>query len=463
MPAHTVPHPASRTPPHATPHPTPSGNRSLSVMLSLALSTVIAAFALLHTAWTYVVATSEIHQLLDRRLQEVAARVSDDMARAMNPLHLYRDASDGIVIQIWLGGTKPSLHPDSDPLTLGREAPPGFSTQTVEQERWRVYSRHGPDWTIHVAQREASRKRIAEDAAIASAMPALAMMPLAWLAIFMTVKRALRRVGALGERAARLDIGHLASLPTDKVPRELLPLVQSINLMIARLSQSLQVEKKFIADAAHELRSPLTSLQIQADNLGRTLSDPHSLREYNALQQVIARSTRMISQLLRLARADAPLERAASQPVAIRDVVPDVIEMHLPRAAAHGIDLGVEQLDDLQVRASLADVRTALSNLVDNALKYTPDGGTIDLRAYRDEGLGCIEVRDTGNGVAPEALPRVFDRFFRADAHGTEGSGLGLAIVKAIAERYGGDASIDNRGDVPSGVVARLRFPLAHR
>lgn len=459
MPAHTALHRNSPPAPHAA----PSRNRSLSLMLSLALSAVIAVFALLHTTWTYVLATSEIHELLDRRLQEVAARVSDDMTRAIDPLYLYRDASDGIVIQIWLGAPKPTLHPDSDRIAIGREAPPGLSTQTVDQERWRVYSEHGPNWTINVAQREASRKRIAKDAAIASATPALVMMPLAWLAIFVTVRRALRRVGALGERAARLDIGRLEALPTDKVPRELLPLVQSINLMITRLSQSLRVEKKFIADAAHELRSPLTSLQIQADNLGRTLSDPDSLREYNALQQVIARSTRMVSQLLRLARADAPLERASSQPVAIRDVVPDVIEMHLPRAAAHGIDLGVEQLEDLQVRANLADVRTALSNLVDNALKYTPDGGTVDLRAYREQGLGCIEVRDTGNGVAPEALPRVFDRFFRADVHGTEGSGLGLAIVKAIAERYGGDASIDNRGDAPSGVIARVRFPLAHR
>ncbi|WP_456280452.1 ATP-binding protein [Cupriavidus sp. JZ107] len=463
MPARTEPHQASPRAPHPVRRAAPSRNPSLSLMLSVALSTVIAVFALLHTAWTYVLATSEIHELLDRRLQEVAARVSDDMTRATKPLYLYRDASDGIVIQIWLGAPEPTLHPDSDRITIGREAPPGFSTQTVDEERWRVYSEHGPRWTINVAQREASRKRIAEDAAIASATPALAMIPLAWLAIFVTVKRALRRVGALGERAARLDIGHLEPLPTDKVPRELLPLVQSINLMITRLSQSLRVEKKFIADAAHELRSPLTSLQIQADNLGRTLSEPDSLREYHALQHVIARSTRMISQLLRLARADAPPERASSQPVAIRDVVPDVIEMHLPRAAAHGIDLGVEQLDDLEVRANLADVRTALSNLVDNAIKYTPDGGTIDLRAYRDEWLACIEVRDTGNGVAPEALPRVFDRFFRADVHGTEGSGLGLAIVKAIAERYGGDASIANRRDVPSGVVARVRFPLVPR
>nr|WP_144830942.1 HAMP domain-containing sensor histidine kinase [Cupriavidus gilardii] len=438
-----------------------AGNRTLSLMLSLTLSGVIALVAIAHAAWTYSLANTQIHSLLDRRLQEVAARIDDHMASMPASPYLFRDVGDGIVVQVWPRQSEPRSQVDAGGLHFGRDIPEGFSTQQMANERWRVYAQRGRYWAVHVGQRDASRRRIAKDAAVASAAPALALIPLAWLAIFITVRRAFHRIGSLGEQAAQLDIGNLRPLPTDKVPGEVLPLVRSINLMIARLSQSLQAEKKFIADAAHELRSPLTSLQIQADNLGRTLTDPNSVREYVALQKDIARSARMISQLLRLARADAALDAAPGEAVRLREVVPDVIESHLPRAAARHIDLGVDRLDDLRVRASAADLRTAISNLVDNAIKYTPDGGTVDVRAYGADGFACIEVRDTGRGLAPEALPRVFDRFFRADPDGTEGSGLGLAIVRAIVEKHGGDASIDNRGDVPSGAVARLRFRLS--
>lgn len=469
-PPRTVSEPPSPAPSgnnaHAAPRP-PAGasrrsppNRSLSMMLSLALSSVIAAVAIAHTGWTYALATAEIHTLLDRRLQEVASRIGENLPATLAALSAHGANAGGLVVQVWLtsGGT-PAWSTDAT-VRFGADTPEGLATWKVADEPWRIFTLRGDGWMIHVGQRETSRRRIAEEAAIISVAPALVMIPLSWLAIFLIVRRAFRRVGELGERATRLEIGRLEELPTEKVPRELLPFVQSVNLMIRRLSYAVEAEKKFIADAAHELRSPLTSLQIQADNLKRTLSGSASLEQFAALEQDISRNARMIGQLLRLARADAPLDGFPTQVINVRDMIPQVIATHLPRAAARGIDLGVDRLEDLPVGANPADLRAAISNLVDNAIHYTPDGGTVDLSAYRGDGFACVEVRDTGRGIPDEALPRVFDRFFRADGSTVEGSGLGLAIVKAISEKHRGTVSIANRTDVASGVIARICIPL---
>jgi two-component system OmpR family sensor kinase len=430
------------------------------MMLSLALSSVIAVVAIAHAGWTYALATAEIHALLDRRLQEVASRISENLPATVANLGAHGGNTDGLVVQVWLTRSGAPAWSTDTSVRFSADTPEGLATGTVARERWRIFTMRGSGWTVHVGQRETSRKRIAEEAAIISAAPALVMIPLSWLAIFLVVRRAFRRVGALGERATRLEIARPEALPTEKVPRELLPLVESINLMIRRLSYAVEAEKKFIADAAHELRSPLTSLQIQADNLKQTLSDRASLEQFAALEQDIARNARMIGQLLRLARADAPLEVFPTEVVNVRNMIPQVIAAHLPRAAARGIDLGVDRLEDLPVGANAADLRAAIGNLVDNAIKHTPDGGTVDLSAYRANGFACVEVRDTGSGIPQEALPRVFDRFFRAGGGTVEGSGLGLAIVKAIAEKHRGTVTIGNRNDVPSGVIARICLPL---
>ena len=430
------------------------------MMLSLALSSVIAVVAIAHTGWTYALATAEIHTLLDRRLQEVASRISENLPATLAALASHGGNTDGLVVQVWLTSSGAPAWSTDASVRFSPDTPEGLATRMVVQEPWRIFTMRGNGWLVHVGQRETSRKRIAEQAAVISVAPALVMIPLSWLAIFLIVRRAFRRVGALAERATRLQIGRLEALPTERVPRELLPFVQSINLMIRRLSYAVEAEKKFIADAAHELRSPLTSLQIQADNLKQTLSDPASLEQFAALEQDIARNARMISQLLRLARADAPLDGFPSEVINVRNIIPQVIAAHLSRAAAHGIDLGVDRLEDLPVGANPADLRAAISNLVDNAINYTPDGGTVDLSAYRANGFACVEVRDTGPGIPEEALPRVFDRFFRADGGTVDGSGLGLAIVKAIAEKHQGTASVCNRNDIAFGAMARICIPL---
>lgn len=431
---------------------------SLSWKLNVTLGIVIACLAVPHTVWIYMIALSEVNTRLDLRLQDVATQVHAGVLRPV-PDTVGHGQTDDLVIVTWTDASPTPVQSTNPRVRFPRDLPPGLSTRQLDGDSWRIFVLRSPDSVLHVGHRLASRARLAEKTALASIVPALISIPLAWLAIVLTVRRTLAVIGTLGERARRLDIDTLQPLPTGRLPDELLPLVDSINMMISRLAISLSAEKTFIAEAAHELRSPLTALQIQASNLGRTLTDRTSREQFDALQLAISRSIRLVNQLLSLARADAPSEAAARHANSVRAVIGDVVAAHLPRAAARGIDLGVEQLDDIPVAVNSAGLRAAISNLVDNAIKYTPDGGTVDVLAYEADGLACIEVRDTGPGIPEAALARVFDRFFRVDVSGVEGSGLGLAIVRAFAEQSGGTAQVENRTDAPTGVVARLSLP----
>jgi two-component system, OmpR family, sensor kinase len=178
------------------------------------------------------------------------------------------------------------------------------------------------------------------------------------------------------------------------------------------------------------------------------------------LREGIARSARMVEQLLGLARADVALKLDAVTRVDMAAVAVAAIADVLPIATSREIDIGAVELADVHVQAVESDVGVALRNLVSNAIRYTPNGGQIDLRVVERDGAAWVDVMDTGPGIAAAVLPRVFDRFFRANTQ-IEGTGLGLSIVKAIAARYGGSAMLRNRDDGVSGIVASIGFPLS--
>ena len=285
------------------------------------------------------------------------------------------------------------------------------------------------------------------------------LLPLVLGAVLLIVRMSLRKMKQLGEEVQGIDASHLKPLPSAGVPTELLPFIDSINRMIERLAQSIEAERKFIADAAHELRTPLTALQLQADNLQPHIV-PGNQERFNELRSGIGRSSALIAQLLRLARADAPLSGGTIEPTDVSRIVVESVSDVLPIAASRGIDIGAEEMVAAKVAAPGADVSVAVKNLVSNAVRYTPNGGTIDLGMRTEGNMMWVEVTDTGPGIPQELLPRVFDRFFRANLD-VEGTGLGLSIVKSITQKYGGDAVIRNRSDGRSGVVAAVSFPLA--
>jgi two-component system OmpR family sensor kinase len=434
--------------------------KSLKTQLVLALCAVVSVVGIVQGISSYQLSKAGMSALLDLRLEQVANRLRGSLGDALPaiPARGSQPARD-IVITIWRDDLETPYRSTEPSLPLPREAPAGFSSEKVNGEQWRIYTLRDPPKVVQVAQRSSVRHELAEEAAVNTLWPILVLVPLVCAAVMLVVRFAFRQLNRLGSEAQAVDAAHLQALPTTGVPIELRPIIDSINRMIERLARSIETERKFISDAAHELRTPLTALQLQADNLQRDIA-PGNQERFQELRRGIARSGGLIAQLLRLARADASLQSDAVTQVDVSEVVVAAVAEVLPIAMKRNIDIGAEEMASAKVRAIEADLGIAIRNLVSNAIRYTPDGGKIDLRTEVRNNMVWIEVIDTGPGIAEDLLPRVFDRFFRANAE-IEGSGLGLSIVKAIVAKYGGTASLRNRDDGQSGIVASIGFTIS--
>jgi two-component system, OmpR family, sensor kinase len=434
--------------------------RSLRSQLVLALCVLASVVGIVQGVSSYQLSKAGMSALLDLRLEQVANRMHSSLADALPavPSRGSQPARD-IVITIWREGEAAPFRSTEPSLPLPRDAPAGFDTTEVNGENWRIYTLRESPRVIQVAQRSSVRHELTEQTAVNTLWPMVVLVPLLWAAVLLVVYYSLRPLDRLGAQAQRIDLGQLQTLPASGVPIELRPFIDSINLMIERLAKSIDSERKFISDAAHELRTPITALQLQADNLQRDIM-PSNQERFCELRSGIVRSGALITQLLRLARADATLQPEALVRVDVPAVVVAAVAEVFPIATQRGIDIGAEEMANVQVQAVEADVAIAVRNLVSNAVRYTPDGGTVDLRVVQRENMAWVEVTDNGPGIDEALLPRVFDRFFRANAT-IEGSGLGLSIVKAIAAKYGGDAFLRNRNDGQTGIIASIGFVLA--
>lgn len=436
---------------------------SLHRRLSIAIGTLAILVGLLGSLGTFLVVRSLASEF-SASLRDAAAHVQSGVphrdAEAGGEPNGMRRPSDDLVVQIWSAGDTATPGRTSDPDIALPRAQSGFSSIQYDGEAWDVFALAAGDEQIQVAESRSMRNRNALRVAFWSLLPVLALLPLLALTIAVTVRLSLRPLERVGRRAAKVDLHELKPLDAQKAPVELRPFVESINRMIERLSVLVNAERKFIADAAHELRSPISAMQLQIDNLHDAPPDQYHER-FDELRRGVARTGSLVSQLLGLARAEIGGGQRAVADVALPQLVTDVLADLLPLADARGVDLGVERLDDASVRATEADMRVLVRNLVDNAIRYGRAGGRVDVTVRREAQTVTIEVSDDGPGIAAQDLPRVFDRFFRAGSHDAEGSGLGLAIAQALAQSYRGRVTLENRSDGQTGIVARIELPLA--
>lgn len=431
---------------------------SLHRRLSMAIGTLAIFVGVLGALGTFLVVRSLASEF-NASLRDAAAHVQTGTPHRAGETP-QRKPSDDFVVQIWSAtdGAAPSRTSNAA-LALPR-AQSGFSSIDYDGEAWDVFALAAGDEYIQVAESRSMRNRNALRVAFWSLLPVLALLPLLVLTIAVTVRVSLRPLERVGRRAAKVDLHDLKPLEVAQAPVELRPFVESINRMIERLSVLVNAERKFIADAAHELRSPISAMQLQIDNLRAAPPEQYAER-FDELRRGVARTGSLVSQLLGLARAEiGSVERAVTD-VPMPPLVGEVLADLLPLADARRIDLGAERLDDVRVRASETDLRVLVRNLVDNAIRYAHEGASVDVTVRREGQLALIEVIDEGPGIAPADLPRVFDRFFRAAGHDAPGSGLGLAIVQALAQSYRGRVTLENRRDGRTGVVARIELPLS--
>jgi two-component system sensor histidine kinase TctE len=257
----------------------------------------------------------------------------------------------------------------------------------------------------------------------------------------------------------------MSPIDSRQVPEEISPLVGSFNDMLERLSQTVEMQKRFIADAAHQMKTPLAGMRMQSELALRQLDPGEIHRSLEQLAKSSESATRLVNQLLALARAEnQPHAGQAYEALDLATLARATVQDWVPASFAHNIDLGFEPPGEpVTILGNALMLRELLSNLIDNAVRYTPGGGSVTVRVRRDGGQALLEVEDTGPGIAPAERPRVFERFYRILGSSVPGSGLGLAIVREIAQQHGAEVDVFNNPRSHSkklpGSLFRLTFP----
>jgi two-component system OmpR family sensor kinase len=390
---------------------------------------------------SYELARSEAAAFLDGQLRQIALNVGDD-------------PEDDFAIGLWNAAGE-SLSTAPNATTLPRQPGSGFSTVKFGGEDWRVYTASDGRGTVQVAQRMSVRQEMAERDAIEAAVPIFVLIPIAWLVVAWTMGRVLELAQTIAERG--MDSNE--PIPIESAPTEAHPLGAAMNVLIDRLQHALDLQRRFVADAAHELRTPLSALHLQIGNLGTAAKEGDLAFPTFELEKGIRRASTLLEQLLKMARFDAPVEPGQQQRIKLSDLVTECVADHIPIAASKGVDLGITAQEASEVSGVPAELKILFANLIDNAVRYMPTGGSVDVSVRRHGKAAIVEVADAGCGVEESQLPHLFERFFRAAPPDVEGSGLGLAIVEAIAKRHGLAVKLEIRRDRP-GLVARVSFPV---
>jgi two-component system OmpR family sensor kinase len=434
--------------------------RSLLGRLFAGLAVLILATGLVAGAITFHWAYAEALESQDAILLQVGALAAASRFQTVEPLSHGIDAENLVVVE----ELQP---PHEDKMVQGQlPLPPDASDglQTIGQGagQWRVVVRSRADGSrVAVGQLTAYRDEIARGSALRTVLPFAALVPCLMLLVAAVIAYSLRPVARLAHELDASSYDHLAELPLMGMPDELRPFIQSINRLLRRIALMIEQRRCFVADAAHELRSPITALSVQAENLDHAKLPPESRLRLAALQSGIRRTGHLLEQLLALARYDSPAASTA-QIVALDQVACDVVADLLPAARARAIDLGFERIEKLSVHGDATALAVSIRNLVGNALRYTPDGGRVDLHLYMEGTNAVLRVEDTGPGICEEDLPHVFEPFYRGRRSEGEGTGLGLSIVDRIVKGVAGSVAVEN---IPApagpGLRVTVTVPLA--
>ena len=318
---------------------------------------------------------------------------------------------------------------------------------------------------VQVAETLEKRAQLANEIIKGVILPQFIILPVILALVWFALSRGLSPLAQLQERIRARPPDDLSPIDSRQVPEEISPLVGSLNDMLARLAHTIDAQKRFIADAAHQMKTPLAGMRMQSELALRQIDPGEIHRSLEQLAKSSESATRLVNQLLALARAEnQPHAGLALEPLDLSQLARSVVQDWVSASFVHEIDLGYEDPDGaVEILGDGMMLRELLSNLIDNALRYTPAGGSVTVRVRSDAGQALLEVEDTGPGIAPGERPRVFERFYRILGSSASGSGLGLAIVREIAQQHGAEIEIFNnprsiQKKYP-GSLFRLTFP----
>ena len=440
-------------------------NESIQLKLSFSLALAILVVAVVAGVFSFVSAFDEAHELQDDTLRQVAALFDRQHLPQVQPGDKGSDEESRVIVQ-YLEDSKQAAGSASAgaPLLLPPALPDGLHTLDVRGEPFRVLVKTAANGErIAVAQETGVRDDIARDSALRTLMPLLVLVPVLLLIVADLVRKMFRPMAALSTEIDQRAEQALHPLEEGNLPVEVRPFVVAINRLLARVTQSMDVQRRFVADAAHELRSPLTAMSLQAERLAEAEMSDLAHERLATLQRGIERGRNLLDQLLTLAKAQATPDLPRS-PVSVQGIYRRVLEDLMPLAEARRIDIGVKGAQDAQVLVNELDLIAVVRNLVDNAIRYTPKGGRVDLSVTAIEGRAALRIQDNGPGISLAERARVFDPFYRTLGSNEVGSGLGMSIVKTISDRIGAEIQLSFSDELKgSGLCVCIRIPLVPR
>ncbi len=436
---------------------------SLKKQLIILLVGLLSIVGVLAGSISYVLAKNDAGELLDHQMREVARSIDEGSQLPAMQTRFFTETEEeresDFVIQAWYENEPVrSSRPD---FTLPRGNKTGFSDLTMHGNKWRTYTIVYPERTVQVSLSGEVRREIATAAALRSVLPIAGLIPLSWILVAVVVGRILKPLDAVTAAATQRDASSLDPLPADNVPQEVAPLIAEMNALLLRLGDALESQRQFVSNAAHELRTPLAALQLQIENLSLCQSRQDMDTRIGELKAGVHRASHLVNQLLRMARFEAE-KPSAKRNANLGQIVKNCIGSLIPLAEKKGIDLGMVRDEEIVIQANSDALRILFDNLIDNAIRYTPSNGRIDISVISTGKKAFVEIADNSPGIPEHLLPRVFDRFFRASGQVIEGSGIGLAIVKAIADRESAEVALANRQD-NAGLVAKISFDILNQ
>jgi len=436
--------------------------KSLRARLLWFLLAAIVLAAGIQAIVAYRTVLKEADEIFDYHMQQMALSLRAGLppSATVGGLGAGEDNFD-FVVQVWtVDGIR--IFDSAADAALPQRAVLGFSNVKARGTTYRVFSLQTGALVIQVAQDMAARRNMAGTLALRTVGPIALAAPLLMLVVWWVVSRSLLPVARVRKQVAARQADDLSPVSESDLPEEVRPLVHELNLLFDRVRRAFDAQKHFVADAAHELRSPLAALKLQVQGLQRAPDDAARELAVARLAAGIDRATRLVEQMLALARQEASAAAGTpSEMVDLGEIARLAISEVIAVAQARRIDVGIVRADaPAEVAGQPGALRTLLRNLLDNAVKYTPEGGRVDVAIVASPGAVELSVDDSGPGIPAEDRARVFDRFYRSGASQAPGSGLGLSIVRSIAEQHGATVSLAQSPSL-GGLRIVLRFAAA--
>jgi len=424
------------------------------LIIYISLFSVVLGCVLIFAA--YRIALEEINEVLDKQMQSLAERIAENHPEPLqSEIDLGKQYSEeDLFVDIW-SYTDTTLHPQDVLVASVKKA--GFYTHQTPYGTWLTYIIPGDQLQIQVSQQKNVRQDLALELAVNMFLPYVLFLPFAIFGLSWVIRRNFQPLIDFKTELASRKAQELKPIEMKEYPLELEPTIQEMNYLFGRISLAQQEQRQFVADSAHELRTPLTALNLQLQILLQQFPQSDALHN---LSLGILRMQHLVNQLLSLAKQD--VTEGLTEPVqslSLNQMTVACIEQLIQLALQKEIDLGVEQQQELLIQGQASALHSIIYNLIDNAIKYSPEHGVINVSILQQGKQAILQIEDSGAGIDPAQFNQIRQRFYRVHNHAEIGSGLGLSIVDKATERLGGTLEFSKSSSL-GGLCVQVKFAL---